>query len=859
MNDQEICQVVLAEKYLKDSETTADDIFVRVAQGVAQAEQPENIQSAANRFLQMMVDGSVGAGRIMSAAGTTIQATLINCFVQPVGDAIQGMDPDGYPGIYEALREAAETMRRGGGVGYDFSRIRPKGAHVKGTHSEASGPCSYINVFDQSCATVESAGSRRGAQMGVLRIDHPDVLEFITSKRTPGRWNNFNVSLFVEEDFFAALEADAQWELVHKAEPSERFKQDVPGVYQREDGKWVYRNVKASDLWDVVMKSNYDYAEPGILLGNNINSENNLWYCERLEATNPCAEQTLPPYGCCDLGPIILTKFVRQPFAEEASFDWDRFLGTAATMVRFLDNVLDVTVWPLPKQREESQAKRRIGVGFTGLGSALAMLGLKYGSHLGNAFTATLSERLRDAVYMASVELAKERGAFPALDKEKYLQGAFTRRLPEHIRDAIREHGIRNSHLLSIAPTGTVSLAFGDNCSNGIEPIFALAYKRKKRANGDQVETFDVVDHALRMFVQQAELDELGFRTAMLDAVCSHAESFEYDGVDHKVKDVLPDTFVTAQTLTVDQHLSVMAAVQPYVDSAISKTINVPADYPFEDFKAIYKKAKDLGLKGVACYRPNDILGSVLEVQPVKQAGDGPKDLVIAGNRVNQNEHVDPAVVVLNKRPKGDLDAVVKKVAYSGPDGESSMYLTVSFVQVQGVIGELQCETAVEVERPVEVFITASPDGVPAEWVNAYARSLSLLARAGVPLMAKALQDGRAVRSDKGRVRYGFYEKDDGTKVPRFHGSEVALIAFAVQEVLIAKGVLDIDGNPVPTRVRARELMPLEAQPTNTTLTGANPSTARSSKLCKECGAHSVIKKDGCDFCTNCGSIGTCG
>lgn len=853
MQAQIISLAVLAEKYLKGDESTEADLFARVARGIAAAEKKDKRAEVEAMFLDMLNSGAVGGGRIMSAAGTDIKATLINCFVQPVGDCVQGKDQNGVPGIYEALREAAETMRRGGGVGYDFSRIRPRGAMVKGTHSEASGPCSYMNVFDQSCSTVESAGSRRGAQMGVLRIDHPDVMEFITAKRTPGRWNNFNVSLFVEDGFFKALEAGAPWELVHSAEPSERFKADNPGVRQREsDNKWVYKEVQATELWGAVMQSNYDFAEPGILLGDNINKENNLWYCERLEASNPCGEQMLPPYGCCDLGQIILTKFVRDPFTENAQFDWERFDATAKTLVRFLDNVLEVTVWPLPQQREEAQSKRRIGAGFTGLGSALAMLGLQYGSHLGNAFAASMSAKLRDAVYSASVELAKERGPFPKFDADSYLSGRFVSRLPAHIQNAIREHGIRNSHLLSIAPTGTVSLAFGDNCSNGIEPMFSLAYKRKKRTADGGSETFNVVDHALRVYVDVAEEDQRELREAMLEAICNYQDRFSHAGMDYVVKDVLPDVFVTAQTMTVDQHLAVMAAVQPNIDSAISKTINVPADYPFESFKEIYSKAHAMGLKGVACYRPNEILGAVLEVATPEQAKPQQSDTEDTG------PDLDPANVVLSKRPKGDLEAIVKKVAYSGPDGDASMYLAVSFDDVCGVIGgEEQC-----VSRPVEVFITASPDGVPTEWVSAYARSLSLLARAGVQLLSKALQDGRGVRSDKGRVRYGFYEKDDGTKVPRFHGSEVALIAFAVQEILIDKGVLDVDGNPVPTRVRAKKT-PVPEGTASQQEKGAEraPSSKgyQHGKPCKHCGAHAVIRKDGCDFCSNCGEIGSCG
>jgi len=487
---QPISDDVLREKYLKGDERDEGALFDRVAAALASAERPELRAEWQARFRQNLAQGAIGAGRIMSAAGSGIQATLINCFVQPVGDCIQGQDQDGYPGIYEALREAAETMRRGGGVGYDFSRIRPKGAEVKGTASTASGPCSYINVFDQSCATVESAGARRGAQMGVLRIDHPDVLEFITAKRTPGRWNNFNVSVAVTDAFMQAVEHQGSWELVHAARPTEELCRR--GAHQRDDGLWVYQTLPAQTLWDTIMRSAYDFAEPGILFLDHIRRDNNLRAIEDISATNPCGEQPLPPYGCCDLGPVILTRFVLNPFggAGVARFDFEAFQRCVAVQVRALDNVLDITHWPLPQQQAEAQAKRRIGVGFTGLGDALVMLGLRYDTADGRDMARQIAEAMRDAAYLASVELAVEKGAFPRFDAEAYLApGTFASRLPAELQARIRQHGIRNSHLLSIAPTGTVSLAFADNASNGIEPAFSWTYTRKKReADGSRTE-----------------------------------------------------------------------------------------------------------------------------------------------------------------------------------------------------------------------------------------------------------------------------------------------------------------------------------------------------------------------------------
>src|SRR6185369_9433692 len=447
---QPISRDVLKEKYLKPGENDLEELFERVARALASVEPEAKREHWQALFHTNLRAGAIGAGRIMSAAGTTLQATLINCFVQPVGDCIQGMDADGYPGIYEALREAAETMRRGGGVGYDFSRIRPRGAEVSATASIASGPCSYIDVFDHSCATVESAGARRGAQMGVLRIDHPDVLEFITAKRKPGRWSNFNVSVSVTQAFMEALDAGANWSLIHRARPGTALLEK--GAHQREDGKWVYRTLPAAELWDTVMRSAYDFAEPGILFPDTINRDNNLRYCEDIAATNPCGEQPLPPYGCCDLGPVILTRFVRQPFGFGGSpeFDFDAFAASVALQVRALDNVLDLTFWPLPQQRAEAMAKRRIGVGFTGMGDALYMLCLRYDEPAGREMAVRIARCMRDAAYEASVELAGEKGAFPAFDAARYLEaGTFASRLDEPLKQKVREHGIRNSHLLS--------------------------------------------------------------------------------------------------------------------------------------------------------------------------------------------------------------------------------------------------------------------------------------------------------------------------------------------------------------------------------------------------------------------------
>lgn len=405
MKTQPISKDVLLEKYAKQGESMQEEIFRRVAKALASVEKDPETWSKC--FLEALHGGLIPAGRIMSAAGTDISATLINCFVQPVGDSVSET-VDGKPSIYQELAEASETLRRGGGVGYDFSAIRPNGAKVKGTASSASGPISYMRVFDRSCETVESAGARRGAQIGILRCDHPDVFDFVHAKDIAGELRNFNLSVGITDGFMHAVEADLEWELVHQAEPSDA--QQTAGAYLRTDSLWVYRTIRARDLWAEIMRSTYDHAEPGVLFLDRMNAENNLCYCETIEATNLCAEEPLPPYGCCCLGSIDLTRFVKRPFTDRASFDYDGFRTIIGTAVRMLDNVLAVTYWPLEQQRREAMSKRRIGLGFTGLGDALIMLGFRYDSGDAWALVAGIAEALRDHAYGASIELAEEKG-----------------------------------------------------------------------------------------------------------------------------------------------------------------------------------------------------------------------------------------------------------------------------------------------------------------------------------------------------------------------------------------------------------------------------------------------------------------
>ncbi|CDW92428.1 MULTISPECIES: adenosylcobalamin-dependent ribonucleoside-diphosphate reductase [unclassified Thiomonas] len=811
MQAQDISLDVLAEKYAKGDERTIADIHTRVARALA-VEEADPARSEA-LFRQALADGFVPAGRIMSAAGTDIQATLINCFVQPVGDSVSD-DKDGKPSIYKALAQAAETMRRGGGVGYDFSRIRPAGAHVGGTHSRASGPLSFMRVFDASCETVESAGSRRGAQMGVLRADHPDIEAFIHAK-DQGAFKNFNLSVGVSAAFMQAVENDAQIDLVHKARPGDD--QLAAGAHQRADGEWVYRSVRARDLWDQIMQSTYDHAEPGILFLDTANADNNLYYCETFEATNPCAEEFLPDYGCCCLGSINLTRFVRDPFTPQARFDAEGFQAVTRVAVRMLDNVLDVTYWPLVEQHNEAQNKRRIGLGFLGLGDACVMLGLRYDSDDARRFAADMARTLRDAAYAASVDLAKEKGAFPLFDAKKYLDSGFAKRLPEALRADIAAHGIRNSHLLAVAPTGTISLAFADNASNGIEPAFSWVYTRKKRMADNTTREYEVADHAWRL----------------------------YRSLGHDMS-ALPPAFVTALEMSATDHMKMLQVVQPFIDTSISKTVNVPADYPYDDFKDLYLQAWKAGLKGLATYRPNAVLGAVLQATPTAAAP--------AAASARTADDIDPLTRRIEGRPSGDLQAVTSKISYMTSEGQKTVYLSVSFAEVEGrVNGE-----AVRIERPIEFFMPAGQRDEGQQWIASNMRLLSLVARSGGSI-AKSLQNMREVVWDKGPVRCGEVIKSDGSRAPRFHQSEVAAIAYALQELLRRRGYLDASGREQSLLSLAQRAHVPEALRIDLESADASPELLPGGRICPECGGPFLRRVDGCDRCENCGYIGSCG
>ena len=540
------------------AEMSIEDSWRRIAEAIALAERPEDRHHWADAFYSILDDYRfLPAGRILAGAGTERQVTLFNCFVM-------GSIPDSLDGIFTQLKEAALTMQQGGGIGHDFSTIRPRGAEVKGVGADASGPISFMDVWDAMCKTIMSAGMRRGAMMATMRCDHPDIEDFIAAKQQAGRLRNFNLSVLVTDGFMNAVKADEDWPLVFEGR--------------------VYRSMPATKLWSQIMRATYAYAEPGVIFIDRINAANNLAYCESISATNPCGEQPLPPYGACLLGSLNLTRFVAKPFDDDARLDEELLMRTAATAVRFMDNVIDVSHYPLPQQREEAFAKRRIGLGVTGLADALAMCGHVYGTWEAGEAARRWMAAIETASYHASIALARERGAFPLFDAQHFGKVGHAASLPVELREEISRHGIRNGLLTSIAPTGTISLLAG-NVSSGIEPIFSPRYVRKVLQGDGSHRSEEVTDYAAALW-------------------------WALHGEDEP----LPPSIVTAEQLTPSAHLMMQAAVQRHVDSSISKTINIPEYFGFDAFRDVYEEAYDIGLKGCTTFRPNAVTGSVLSV-----------------------------------------------------------------------------------------------------------------------------------------------------------------------------------------------------------------------------------------------------
>ena len=692
---------------------TIEDTWRRIAGSLAAVE--DDPKAWEGKFYDALSDFKyLPAGRITAGAGTARSVTLFNCFVM-------GTVPDSMGGIFDMLKEAALTMQQGGGIGYDFSTIRPKGADVKGVAADASGPLSFMDVWDAMCRTIMSAGSRRGAMMATMRCDHPDVEGFITAKSDPARLRMFNMSVLITDPFMDAVKADGPWDLVFNGE--------------------VYRTVQARALWDAIMRSTYDYAEPGVIFIDRINQMNNLNYCETIAATNPCGEQPLPPYGACLLGSINMARLVSDPFEDAAALDEEALSELVATAVRMMDNVVDASRFPLEAQRAEAKAKRRIGLGVTGLADALLMVGLRYGSEEAAIQTDKWMHQIARAAYLASVDLAKEKGAFPLFDAEKFLASGAMQDMDTDVRDAISRHGIRNALLTSIAPTGTISLYAG-NVSSGIEPVFAYAYTRKVlQKDGSRTEE-EVVDYAVQLWR------------------------------DLKGDAPLPDYFVNAQTLAPLDHVRMQAAAQKWIDSSISKTINCPEDISFDDFKEVYMAAWDQGCKGCTTYRPNDVTGSVLSVSseqnhhhlaektPAGGSGvDGGTAFPSEGEVVYMSEPLD--------RPQ-ELEGATYKLKW--PDSEHAIYITVNDLVIAGH------------RRPFEVFIN-SKNMEHFAWTVALTRMISAVFRRGGDV-SFVVEELKAVFDPRGGAWM------QGKYVP----SILAAIGGVIEKHMIATGFLAGEG-----------------------------------------------------------------
>jgi len=556
-----------------------EDTWRRVSRALAGVE-PRDQDAWERRFYEILAGFRfLPGGRILAGAGASRRVTLFNCFVM-------GSIEDSLDGIFDALKEGALTMQQGGGVGYDFSTLRPSGELAHGVGATASGPVSFMHIWDSMCATILSTGARRGAMMATLRCDHPDIEVFIAAKRDPQVLRHFNLSVLVTDDFMQAVKEDAEWPLVFPLADNELAVGEVVERLWSGDSVSrrckVVRRIRARVLWGKIMRATYEYAEPGVLFIDRINRMNNLWYCERISATNPCGEIPLPCYGACNLGAINLTQFIHAPFTSSAALDLEGIRAVAATAVRLLDNVYDLSRFPLEQQAQTACASRRIGLGLTGLADALAMLGIRYGSTESFDLGGKIMQEISHSGYRASIELAREKGAFPEFVADKYLSGAFIRTLPEDIVQGIARYGIRNSHLTAIAPTGTISL-LANNVSSGLEPIFDFEFERRIREADGSFNTVSVGDYAFRQFRLQ------------------HGEDV-----------ALPSTFVRAREIPPDAHLEMQAALQQHVDNSISKTINVPHDYSFDAFRSIYENAYAKGLKGCTVFRPNPFTGEVL-------------------------------------------------------------------------------------------------------------------------------------------------------------------------------------------------------------------------------------------------------
>ncbi|MGQ0455508.1 MAG: adenosylcobalamin-dependent ribonucleoside-diphosphate reductase [Hyphomicrobium sp.] len=759
------------------ADATVDDTFWRVAGAAAAVETGGRRakEKWAREFHGAMCDfGFLPAGRILAGAGTNRNVTLFNCFVL-------GEISDDLAGIFDSVKSAALTMQAGGGIGHDFSTLRPRGAAVKSIGADASGPVSFMDVWDAMCRTIMSAGQRRGAMMATLRCDHPDIEAFIAAKSDSARLRNFNLSVLVTDAFMDAVERDAEWRLVF-------------------DGA-VYKTMSARALWDQIMRATYDYAEPGVIFIDRVNAANNLAYCETISATNPCGEQPLPPYGACLLGSINLARLVKNPFSSKAGVDLAVLESRVATAVRLLDNVIDISRYPLPAQRAEAMSKRRIGLGVTGLADALIFCGLGYGEAAGRAQAATWMAAIQNAAYRASARLAEEKGAFPLYDASAFLNRPNVLRLAPDVQAMIAAHGVRNGCLTSIAPTGTISLLAG-NVSSGVEPVFGFSYRRRMLDRDGAARDATVEDHA-------------------------YAKYREQNGPDA----ALPAVFVTADSLTPAEHLAMQAALQPFVDSAISKTINCPEGIAFEDFRDVYRDAYRSGLKGCTTYRPNAVTGAVLSPTPAPAPAE-------AATSVVATPHRDPAAqktggVVYMTKPLA-RDAALEGVTYKikWPASAHALYVTINDIVRDGR------------RRPFEIFINTKNLEHYA-WTVALTRMVSAVFRRGGDVSFVAEELKAVFDPEGGRWM-------DGRYVP----SLLAAIGDVIEEHMIRTGFLAPSeplalSDRAPRAAAADDETPTrDLSPSGVSTDAATPFAA--ARVCPNCGQRGLRRIEGCWTCAHC-------
>ncbi len=745
--DSEISSMIWEKKYKYQgspdipADKSIEDTWNRIAVAVSAHE--KNSARTKREFLEILEGFRfLPGGRIIANAGTARSSvTMFNCYVMnTIEDSIEG--------IFDSVKEAAVTQKQGGGVGFDFSTLRPSGSPIKGCEAHSSGPISFMQVFDSTCRTIMSAGQRRGAQMAVLRCDHPDIEEFITAKRNNQKLHMFNLSVGITEKFIRAVRENGTWDLVFR--------------------NHTYKTINAAALWELIMRSAYDFAEPGFILLDRINKMNNLHYCETICATNPCGEQPLPPYGACLLGSLNLTQFISAPFTKQAKVKYSELESVTRKAVRFLDNVIDISKFPLESQRKEAFSKRRMGIGITGLADALIFLGIRYGSPESTKIASDIMRTITHAAYETSVSLGSEKGVFPAFDTTGYSSGNFIGTLPKELQKTIKAKGLRNSHLTSIAPTGTISLLAG-NISSGLEPVFAFSYKRKVR-NGHESDSavHEVNDYAFMKYMEFIKAKQ-------------HPEK-------------LPDYIVTSDETTPHEHIEIQAALQEFVDSSISKTINIPADFPFEEFKNIYMTAYEKGLKGCTTFRPSEHMSGIL----VKEASKEDK----------KSEKTAPHEIKQISRPI-ELEGITYKI--KTPLSSEAIYLTINDIMDEN-----------GVRRPYELFINTK-NLQHFSWIVAMTRLISAVFRKE-PDPSFLVDELKSIYDPNG----GYFS--EGRYVP----SLAADIGLVIEKHLKKIGFIK-DGQNGKTE-KANEF-------------GVDPSKLM---ICPQCNNKTLYSQENCFKCLNC-------